>query len=445
MTDYLKIARFPLPDDWQPEGTVCVNLNIPNDPQYLETLSGLVDALMQSSSFDRDPTRTGAATVARTWKAALLSAPIEMGCDMAFQLRQNPDDPCQLQQSFDGGLTWSLAFDYLLCNGSSVINQPAPYVGSSSGNEDAAAAVVWNVQQKLASIADAHCAGSKDAAVQEMLSWLRMFEAGYSGTGNLGAIYDAYCALSAPEQAAFLGDDQYCGEFTELSQCANVDGLFDALDCLNEIIVDWLNTTNVELMDLLNKAAAFLGANGIQSAAAYGTAGAGAGFGSGNCAEWYRVYKFDDSAWPDAEEWNHGWTTVNSPGVFVPGQGWRYLDYYYSPFNAYGRVLSMGIRANGMNLLKYRVRTVTNTIEGFPGGMGGVRQNIDPGGDLHTAGVTTPGEFIYDHTWTGNVTTDVAKIYVPINGDNDGSLTGNGYVKIIELWGKGNAPVGGTP
>ncbi len=34
-----------------------------------------------------------------------------------FKLRQNPLDPCQLQQSLDGGDTWTLAFDYSLCAG----------------------------------------------------------------------------------------------------------------------------------------------------------------------------------------------------------------------------------------------------------------------------------------------------------------------------------------
>ncbi len=31
-------------------------------------------------------------------------------------LRQNPDNVCQLQQSDDGGVTWTLAFDYALCS-----------------------------------------------------------------------------------------------------------------------------------------------------------------------------------------------------------------------------------------------------------------------------------------------------------------------------------------
>lgn len=37
------------------------------------------------------------------------------GGNMAFQLRQNPLDTCQLEQSWDSGETWSLAFDYSMC------------------------------------------------------------------------------------------------------------------------------------------------------------------------------------------------------------------------------------------------------------------------------------------------------------------------------------------
>lgn len=37
------------------------------------------------------------------------------GDNMAFKLRQNPLNACQLQQSLDGGQTWTLAFDYSRC------------------------------------------------------------------------------------------------------------------------------------------------------------------------------------------------------------------------------------------------------------------------------------------------------------------------------------------
>lgn len=36
-------------------------------------------------------------------------------CEMPFQLRQNPTNTCLLEQSLDGGATWSTVFDYSLC------------------------------------------------------------------------------------------------------------------------------------------------------------------------------------------------------------------------------------------------------------------------------------------------------------------------------------------
>lgn len=44
-----------------------------------------------------------------------LVAAIAEGNCMPFQLRQNPDNSCQLQQSLDGGETWNTVFDYSLC------------------------------------------------------------------------------------------------------------------------------------------------------------------------------------------------------------------------------------------------------------------------------------------------------------------------------------------
>ncbi len=37
------------------------------------------------------------------------------GEDFMIEFRQNPDNPCQLEQSLDGGATWRLAFDYEKC------------------------------------------------------------------------------------------------------------------------------------------------------------------------------------------------------------------------------------------------------------------------------------------------------------------------------------------
>jgi len=79
----LPIARFPLPENWEPEGTICATFVIPDNPEYLAAITGLVDELKWSKSFARDETGTGAATVSRTWAKALESQPVfTQGCDM---------------------------------------------------------------------------------------------------------------------------------------------------------------------------------------------------------------------------------------------------------------------------------------------------------------------------------------------------------------------------
>jgi len=53
---------------------------------------------------------------------------------MSFELRQNPLNPCQLQQTFDGGEIWTLAFDYSLCQSSTL--QTSAYELAQQNLED---------------------------------------------------------------------------------------------------------------------------------------------------------------------------------------------------------------------------------------------------------------------------------------------------------------------
>lgn len=110
--------RFQLPANWEPVGTVCIVFTVPNDPQYVGQIIGLVDALKFSKNFGRDPTRTGAATVSRTWQAALESEPVRIvtceGGDSemsTIRMRVKPGVPYISQFSHDEGLTWT---DFLI-------------------------------------------------------------------------------------------------------------------------------------------------------------------------------------------------------------------------------------------------------------------------------------------------------------------------------------------
>lgn len=56
------------------------------------------------------------------------------GDDELYLLRQNPLNPCQLEQSTDGGVNWSLAFDYELCLFDQALNPPEVRINPDTGN-----------------------------------------------------------------------------------------------------------------------------------------------------------------------------------------------------------------------------------------------------------------------------------------------------------------------
>lgn len=117
--DYVPVARIELPDDWTPEGQVCMLIPVPDDPQFISMLVGHIDQLKYSASFARDGTKTGASIVARRWQEALDSQPlITVNCEgeiTMFNVRQNTTDPCILEKSTDGGATWVEWADLTLC------------------------------------------------------------------------------------------------------------------------------------------------------------------------------------------------------------------------------------------------------------------------------------------------------------------------------------------
>jgi len=69
--------------------------------------------------------------VVESWTATALAELMEVGCTM-LRLRQDPNNSCVLQVSYDGGETWQTAFNYSLCDlgGSTVEIAQQYYEGS---------------------------------------------------------------------------------------------------------------------------------------------------------------------------------------------------------------------------------------------------------------------------------------------------------------------------
>lgn len=392
--DLAPIPRFPLPDEWEPASTRCVIIRIPDDAQYLAILTGLLDMLKWSDNYARDETKTGAAIVSRMFQTALELQPITWGDCEQMILRQNPDDLCQLEQSQDGGDTWSLAFDYSVC--AAIITVPAPYPGSGTGAADAAVAAARNIFHGLLEVSDDICALTRSEYINAATTYMRAFDASYANPVALGQIYDAYCALTEPQQEVYKSDCKYDDQKDDLEGCADSDGLFDWLNCLSAAINDWLNDTSDDLMNALNAAAAALTGNGWQLAS---QGGAGGGAGWEPTCEWHQIWDFSIDM--------QGWSAYTGATTYIGGVGWT----------ASGRDLQILIAGPTRTVKRQKIvfgvpsesttRVVFlnyDTSLGYDqSGVGGVLEwtSGDLGNMFFYGGLFTGGALGVGHSWSG--------------------------------------------
>lgn len=99
--------RFPLPDEWDVEGVVCMVIPVPDDAQYIEIMRGLIDTLTWQRSFNQHPTENAAYQVSRTWQRAFEHGITFQECDMP-DFRIDPDT-CLLEVDCGDG-NWQPVF-----------------------------------------------------------------------------------------------------------------------------------------------------------------------------------------------------------------------------------------------------------------------------------------------------------------------------------------------
>src|ERR1044071_1606822 len=94
---------------------ICYCVPIPNHEKYRSAFLGALSAMGKYFNWEMsgEPDDRRATEVAAHFRE--LFEEITVSNCASIQLQQNPVNPCQLMQSFDNGLTWSLAFDYGLC------------------------------------------------------------------------------------------------------------------------------------------------------------------------------------------------------------------------------------------------------------------------------------------------------------------------------------------
>jgi len=322
----IPVPRIELPADWTPAGVICVKVPAPDDPEFIGHLIGLIDILRYSATFERDETREGASTVARTWRSALATQPIvTIECeDSMYLLRQNPDNPCQLQQSTDGGDTWTLAYDSSLCGGP-VATIP-PFDDAPEGALDAAGNAIKNIYQGLLNL-NPDCSISREDFILAGTNYMRMFDPNFTNPTALGGVYDAFCALDETEREEAMAECPYTERADDIKDCYDGDGLISDLNCLAEKVSDWLNTAASDLGLNLDLVAGALGVPGWQNAAyppqgGAGGGGGGGGFGS-ECGDWEYTFDFEVSDGSDLPGSLYlDLTGASTVGLWIDGVGW---------------------------------------------------------------------------------------------------------------------------
>lgn len=103
-------SRWTLPDVVNPTTSVCFTVPVPNNKYHIAAFLGAVFELTKAYSWQNDASHT-ALLVAAVWKP-IWAALVQQGCNLIEF--QQPDD-CDLQISYDSGLTWSTIFNALAC------------------------------------------------------------------------------------------------------------------------------------------------------------------------------------------------------------------------------------------------------------------------------------------------------------------------------------------
>lgn len=113
----MKDKGYLLPEVIDPP-TVSFCIAVPDEQRHIAAFFGAMQTLANWWVWEKDEAHT-ATLVAQVWRRITIDAHQafyeQRGCDVPFMLRQNADNSCLLEQSADGGDTWTTAFDFSIC------------------------------------------------------------------------------------------------------------------------------------------------------------------------------------------------------------------------------------------------------------------------------------------------------------------------------------------
>jgi hypothetical protein len=207
-----------------PSQTVCRSIQIPSSREWLGIFNAALLQTAQWYNYEQvNDTDLTAEVVSGLCYLMYENWLTSEGCEMPFQLRQNPTDACLLEQSFDGGTTWSTAFDYGLCippSIDSLLNQVGALYNAAWQPSNYAANDTWvHSADDTAAQADGRAIALCYASKQAVGILCDGLIGVYNGVIDLVNLAEAVVTLAAPF-AALLGPAAFVGFAAAISVMA---------------------------------------------------------------------------------------------------------------------------------------------------------------------------------------------------------------------------------
>jgi hypothetical protein len=308
-----------------PETFRCYQVYVPDDPYAIAAFWGSLDYLGKWVAWERTADKRGA-LMADLWKQANMISrdAAEWGCENML-LRQHPTQPCRLQYSTNGGVTWLDFANIALCP----VWPDAPTDDSETLSTD----ILWALHLIMSAIADALDDG--DSVTQAAQAGAEQAQT-LLGVSNIIVWHTIALAMSTHtpvERAAALDYDEW-ENLHEQGYCATEelnpeDDYTHWLDEWADAIMDWLNNAAEWLWEALSDTWDYLTGTPSLANAGYGGGGGGVNFGwlTPDCG-WSHTFDFTI----DDYDWYPSHWVPNTPGgpwgTWTPGVGWVWGDGY---------------------------------------------------------------------------------------------------------------------
>jgi len=318
------------PDTPEVEESICIKVLVPKHQRYLSAFWSAYWYFGKWVAWERDGTDR-ATRAAQVWRPLIEQSRTwyENGecCDM--QIRQNPDNLCQLQVS-ECGEEWVTVADFSGCGNVPPIPYSEPLPDGRSAAEGTIDDMLWWVSELINTIETELTASTPPATVITNLTASTQSQIGLwmqPGIANLVNVMATYTPAERQAEIAAL-DWESIRDYT-VCWVEDVNIAIDTrawLDKVSDFLFSQFQAASSWLFNALTDAAQFLGLDSGQgwTNAAWSVEGGGVGFGFGNIiCGWCVRYDFTTGT--------HGWLVDDffpgsvplQMGTYIAGVGFR--------------------------------------------------------------------------------------------------------------------------